>query len=238
MTLETVSEWQLRIGAMHEAWELVEGQVVARDRRLVTAWTERLTQMRGEQATITATGGWTTGASTLMGALWVQNNEVLLTRALAWALRPDGRHRMGRAALDALARHLGLEPLPIAADVRVLTEESRRDAGEDDSVPLTRADLVVYTPLWTLIVEAKVFAPEQPQQLDRLSALWADEVAPCRVFLTRGHRTPVTARDSAGLWRPLSWAEVAAVLRNATHGQATPGGVQDVIETLEAYHHA
>ncbi|WP_199424702.1 PD-(D/E)XK nuclease family protein [Actinotalea solisilvae] len=231
---DAVADWHTRIGDVQAAWREQDQRAVARDQAVVAGWVGRLAAMRAEQAASTAAGRWTTGSSTLMGALWVQHNEVLLTRALAWVLRPEGRHRLGRAPLDVLAQHLRLEPLPSGAKVRVVTEDTRKD--EDDLVGPTRADLVVYTPLWTMVIEAKVFAPEQPNQLDRLGHLWADDVAPCFVFLTRGYREPVTAERSAGLWRAVSWADLAALLRVALRDRQEPAGVRDFIETLEAYH--
>ena len=228
--------WEERATRMQDEWKTVLHREDAGAVTEAARWRERLESMRQEQARLKAAGAWTTGPATLMGALWLQNSEVVLTRALAWLLRPDGRHGLGSASLDGLAAHLGL--VAPGSDARVVTEESRELTGSDGSPALTRADLVVYAREWTLVVEAKVFAPEQPDQLDRLHSLWADEVNPCFVYLTRGERTPLTARTSAGCWRGMSWWHVAGVLRTATEGRSVNPGVQDFVHTLEAYHRA
>lgn len=227
------SDWDDRIAMLRTEWARIERCAVAVVVREVAEWGDRLAVMRAEQSRVAADGNWTSGEPTLMGALWMQHNEVVLTRALAWLLRPDGRHRMGRALLDLIAERVGLPPLPPDAEIDVVTEEARR---ERESGRETRADLVVYGPSWTLVIEAKVYAAEQPDQLDRLADLWGEDIGPCFVFLTRGRRTPRTARRSAGQWQALTWADVAALLRAAVVGRRPRPGVEDFIETLEAYH--
>ncbi len=90
---------------------------------------------------------------------------------------------------------------------------------------------------WTIVVEAKTFAPEQRSQLDRLHQHWQDESNPRFVFLTRGQREQTTARHSRGHWHGLTWQQVADIIRTAA--DATTGvapGVHDYLGTLEAYH--
>ncbi|MCV2393266.1 PD-(D/E)XK nuclease family protein [Actinotalea sp. M2MS4P-6] len=229
--------WNAHHDRLRSEWTALDRAVVERQKAQVRQWGANLAEMRHTQAALVTRGAWTSGARTLLAALRLQDSEVLLTRGLAWVLRSDGRHQLGNSALDAIAEHLGLEAPVAGADVRVVTEESRQETPSGETLPTTRADLVVYAPSWTLVVEAKVYAPEQPDQLDRLHTLWADEMAPTFVFLTRGSRRPMTANASAKRWQPLSWADVAGLLRAAVAGGPCQPGVLDFIETLEAYHH-
>lgn len=206
-----------------------ETLVVLRDTRAVTIerWTDRLGTLAREQHELVAAGTWRGGPPTLMAALGLQYRELAVTAGLGWLLRPDGQHRIGARVLDGVLARLGLAASALGS-VRVVLEEQREQ---------TRADLVVYGTDFTVVVEAKVFAMEQPEQLERLEAHWAHEPGPVFVFLTRGHRVPTTARPDGAHWHGLSWADVAHVTRRAAEDSPDPApGVWEYVETLEAYH--
>ncbi|GAA2014227.1 hypothetical protein GCM10009719_26110 [Nocardioides kribbensis] len=119
-----------------------------------------------------------------------------------------------------------------ASRVRVVREETRADERGK-----TRADLVIYGTGWTLVVEAKTFAVEQPEQLDRLYRLWTDDPDPQFVFLTRGERDQKTAEVSAGRWTPLTWEQVADIASSAATSRAgVAPGVFDYLATLKGFH--
>jgi hypothetical protein len=180
-------------------------------------------------------GRWRGGPRTLLAAIGIQYRELAVTAGLAWLLRPDGHHGLGSAMLSSLLVRLGITGA--TDDVRVVCEETR---GDDQSSGLdrkTRADLVVYGSDWTIVFEAKTYAPEQDRQLDRLYHHWKREAAPRFLFLTRGAREPVSAIDSRAHWRLLTWGEIAGLARAAADGQPEVApGVRDYTETLEAYH--
>jgi PD-(D/E)XK nuclease superfamily len=106
--------------------------------------------------------------------------------------------------------------------------EETRSGGE------TRADLVVRMPGVTLLIEAKVYADEQPGQCDRLAEAWADE-KPTLVFLILDGRLPYTAVTSAGLWHQLAWPQVAAVIADAARASDCAPGVLDLLATIEIF---
>lgn len=215
---------------MAAAWQQLAATQGARDRGLVPQWEVRLADMQAAQRKLLSSGRWRGGPRTLLAALDVQYRELAMTAGLAWLLRPDGHHGLGPAVLTALLTHLGVDGSGAEPGVRVVLEEQR---------DRTRADLVVYGPTWTLIVEAKTFAVEQEQQLDRLHAHWSEEPAPRFVFLTRGERMPMTAVASRDAWCGLTWRQVAVLARAAAGSiaRAAPG-VYDYLATLEAYHRA
>ena len=188
-------------------------------------WASEIARMRDEQLRLRQEGQWRSGGRTLLRALWFHHDEVVLCRGLAWLLTPDGWHGLGSAVLVGLLDALGLASEGAAGAV-VVTEERRDD---------TRADVIVRFDGTTLLIEAKVWAPEQEQQADRLAEHWSDESATL-VFLTRDGRSPATGVVSRELWKPISWGAVAALIRTAigAHPDCEPG-VREYLRTLEIY---
>jgi hypothetical protein len=205
----------------------------------VGADADRFEVIRGEWAAVSPEGGlendferltdewrkveWRSGGTTLLAALGRQYDEVALCRGLAWLLDPDGGHRMGRHPLCALLRDLDLHVVE-DAPVDIGVEEARTD---------TRADIVLRVGGQTVIIEAKVFAGEQPRQADRLSRQWAG-TSTTLVFLTRTGYSPYTANDSEGLWVPRTWRDVAALMRRVADqaGLHPSAGAREYIETI------
>lgn len=218
-----------RHAIVRDAWREVLDLDRSREISDTHDWTSRIEQMREAHRDLVERGTWRGGPRTLLAALALQYRELPLTAGLAWLLRPDGHHGLGHSMLTGLLRKLAVDTQnPHPGQVRVVLEETREQ---------TRADLVVYGSDWTLVIEAKVFASEQGEQLDRLHQLWCDEPGPVFVFLTRGQRAPTTAATSDGNWKPLTWeqvAEVAAAMVRSRAGVAP--GVHDYITTLESYH--
>jgi len=203
------------LAQMSEEWNAV-----------LAGWEQSIDSMRREAAALRDQGQWRGGHRTLMHALGFQHREVYLTAGLAWLLDPDGWHGLGSKVLSGLLMRLGLLPA-IDYPVSVAVEETR-SGGE------TRADLVVRMPSLTLLIEAKVYADEQPGQCDRLAEAWADE-KPTLVFLTLDGRLPYTAVTSAGLWHQLAWPQVAAVIADAARASDCAPGVLDLLATIETF---
>lgn len=82
---------------------------------------------------------------------------------------------------------------------------------------MARADLVVYGPGWTIVIEAKIHAPEQREQGRRLADAWSDAVY---VFLTRRGGSMRTAGDSP--WLAMTWTEMMALVRGALERASAP----------------
>lgn len=220
--------WQDRYDVVAARWHDIaskERAAVASDLR---AWGDRIDSMREVQRDLVATGHWRGGPRSLLAALGLQYRELTMTAGLAWLLRTDGHHGLGSALLERLLARLDVPTSGPGVGVRVVLEEQRAN---------TRADLVVYASTWTLVVEAKTFAGEQEEQLDRLHQHWQHEPAPRFVFLTRGARALKSAERTADAWQSLTWEDVAALIRDAVRTSASPApGVRDYLTTLEAYH--
>lgn len=191
----------------------------------VPQWEDRLVSMQTDMRSLQREGRWRSGGRTLMHALGMQHNEVLLCRGLAWLLTPDGWHGLGDRFLVRLLEHLDLSS-DGAAPTTVMTEESR-DA--------CRADIVIRAGSVVVVIEAKVFAGEQRGQADRLAGAFRDE-DPTLVFLTRDGRLPATAVKSAGEWINLTWTDVSTLLDEVLLEcpERVPG-VADFAQTLNHY---
>lgn len=211
------------------SWQVAVEQERQATSALVERWEASAATLAKEEAALTAGGRWRGGPRTLMAALRLQYRELPLTAGLAWLLRPDGHHGLGTLALDALLRHLGLPACEAPNRVRVALEDHRED---------TRADLVVYGSDFTIVVEAKIFALEQPRQLERLESLWEHDPGATFIFLTRGERPPTTARAGGAQWHALTWTDVASIVQRATDvSTGAAPGVEEFRATLEEYHH-
>lgn len=210
----------------------VWGQLAATDHSRgvaeVAQWGIRLAELRSTQRKLLSAGRWRGGPRTLLAAVDVHYRELAMTAGLAWLLRPDGHHGLGDALLSGLLNEIGLDARESVRGLRIELEEAREE---------TRADLVLYSADWTVVVEAKTFAPEQKRQLDRLYQRWRDEPDPHFVFLTRGQRAQKTARHSRGHWQGMTWRQLADLIRDAVGARTgVAPGVHDYLNTLEAYH--
>lgn len=191
----------------------------------VDEWERSLARMRLEVADLRATDQWHSGGRTLLRALDLHHSELHLCRGLAWLLNPGAWHGLGTSFLEALLADLSL-PLDGADRAIVAVEETRSD---------TRADVIVRTPGTTLILEAKVFAREQPSQCDRLAREWANE-SPTLVYLTLDGRAPATAVRAGAAWQAMTWRHVAALASSAARSCVNPApGVWELLETLDRY---
>lgn len=208
--------WEPTFDLMTSEWQGLDTPSVDVD------WDAALAVMLTEMADLKRRGEWRTGKRTLLGQLGINYQEVLMCKGLAWLLSPDAWHGLGDLFLLEFLGTLGL-PEDGADRAVVVVEESRGD---------TRADLVVRFSATTVVLEAKIFALEQPQQADRLAMGWADE-DPTLVFLTPAGRMPQTAVASAGQWRCLSWSAIADMAERAVSRASNPSaGALDLVETL------
>jgi hypothetical protein len=214
-----------RLAQMSEEWTVILASSPS-DREVIASWEQSIDSMRREADSLRDQGQWRGGHRTLMHALGIQHREVFLTAGLAWLLDPDGWHGLGSRVLSGLLTQVGL-PTAVSYPVSVAVEETR-PGGE------TRADLVVRMPGVTLLIEAKVYADEQPGQCDRLANAWAEEQAEL-VFLTLDGRLPHTAVTSAGVWHRLAWLQVAAVIADAARSSDCAPGVLDLLATIEIF---
>ncbi len=131
---------------MQARWRSPPTQARARDAGKVTDWEASGREMSEREAEHFRRGRWRGGPRTLLAAMNVQHLGLMMTAGLGWLLRPDGHHGLGDRMLPSLASRVGLRSAADVHRVRLVLEEQRDQ---------TRADLLVYGPSWTIVVEAK-----------------------------------------------------------------------------------
>lgn len=164
----------------------------------------------------------------LFGTMDYGRLETAHTRTLAWLLNPamSKEHGFGLKLLEACLARFTDQPLREVQDVRVEAEYCCTGLGGSE---LGRLDVMAEGRWedgtgWLLVIEGKVDAWEGEEQLDRYEE-WMDFYArdrqQIRVFLSPDGRPASTGEDE---WRPLSFAELAEMLRTAAAGEEKKPG--------------
>jgi hypothetical protein len=122
----------------------------------------RVDVLRQLESQLVAEGRWAAGPFTMFEVLGLTRHELANCRMLGWLLDPLAPHGLGTRSLQRFLAHLnelaGEDRLPTEATVArttIVREEARSS---------TRADLILYGVGWTVVIEAKVGAGEQPEQ--------------------------------------------------------------------------
>ncbi len=192
-------------------------------------WETTFSGIATEYEAIRRRGEWVIGRQDLFGVLHMGRSELSHSAVLAWLMNPDGRHRFGRRFFDGLASScwpdLDLQSLRVrAVDLEVQRAE-------------TRADIVVWGDVASLVFEVKVDAAEEVRQCDRLYERFSSEPGSHFVYLTPTGRVPLTATgNAAAVFKALSFRKVAEVLEsvlgdaNSTDSTGTAG---NYLQTLK-----
>lgn len=177
-----LADWRGTIRTMDREWDEI---AVRRTRRLVAEWREAMTEMRQRHDRLVSDGLWLTGPSDFFEIVGLARHENTHSRLLGWLLTPTARHGLGCGLVERLVEHCTGAPVSVPPAVRkVVFSEWRNDR---------EADLVVWGGSFTLVIENKVDASEQPSQCDDLYENFKNEKAPLFVFLTPDGRRPHTA---------------------------------------------
>jgi hypothetical protein len=215
-----------RFGALLVEWN----ELLGRERQVVLGeWTETMARMTGEEVALRRVGRWVRGPSDIFGVLGISRAEVRHTRLIAWLMDPAGRHGLGVGFLQrVLARAFPEERFEGLDRASPACEVVRADC---------RADIVVWGPSFTIVIEAKVDAIEGPEQCAYQYLQFSDEPGSRFIFLSPRGRLPETATGEAeGAFRSVSFGALREDLRNALEGGAPAtgrGAAEDYLRTLE-----
>ena len=206
------------------------GEIAARrTRTLIAEWREAMREMRSRHDRLVSNGLWLTGPSDFLDIVGLARHENTHCRILKWLLTPTARHGLGCGLVERLVEHctgkLVSAPLPVK---KVATSEWRNDR---------EADLVVWGRSFTLVIETKVDASEQPSQCDDLYENFKNENAPLFLFLTPDGRKPHTAttQRSQCAFRTLSWPGIRAMLEEAMNESRPATGVASAADVVRNY---
>jgi len=141
----------------------------------------------------------------------LKKDELRISRVLAWYLDPKAGHGLGAGFIE---RFLSLSEMHASfSSVRVLCENY------PDGMTGNRVDILIDSPQFLMIVEVKIGAGEQPDQIDRYCRIAASRAGVGRpwkvVYLTLDGRNPASGSSDADQVFCMSWSEVAGILRIA-----------------------
>ncbi len=204
--VDRVRLWEAQFRAMEREW----GEISAHWTRVrMAAWRGAMSEMQRQHGRLVSDGLWVAGPSDFLAIIDQARAENTHSRMLRWLLKPTGRHGLGCGLVRRLVEHCTGEPAPVSLAVREVAFSQWRNDRE--------ADLVVWGEDFTLVIENKVDATEQPRQCDDLYANFKNEKAPQFLFLTPNGRKPGTATTPGALraFRTLSWPEVGTMIETA-----------------------
>ena len=197
MPIDQVSSWKAHIRSMEGQWRAIGER---QTRVLLADWRTTMAEMRLQHDRLVSDGLWVTGPSDFLDIIGRARDENTHSQVLEWLLTPTARHGLGSALAKRLVDHCTGESASAPVAVRKAVFSYWRNGRE--------ADLVVWGHNFTLIIENKVDAAEQPDQCDDLYENFKDEIAPLFIFLTPDGSQPSTATDTGS----------ASVLSELSHG--------------------
>ena len=224
--VDQVRSWESDVRAMEREWGAIS---VRRTKALLVDWREAMSEMQRERDRLISDGLWVAGPSDFLGILGLARNENMHSRMLEWLLKPTGRHGLGCGLVRRLVEHCTGKPSPSPLAVRDVTFSQWRNGRE--------ADLVVKGEDFTLVIENKVDADEQPDQCDDLYANFRNETASQFIFLTPEGREPHTATAPLAnrAFNALSWREVRRMIEAALTESQPASGPADAVGVVENY---
>ena len=224
--VDRVRSWEPQFRAMERDWGEIS---VQRTRALLADWRGAMSEMRSQHDRLVSDGVWVTGPSDFLDIIGLARNENTHSRMLQWLLKPTGRHGLGCALVRRLLEHCTVNPVPAPLAVREVTFSQWRNDRE--------ADLVVRGDDFTLVIENKVDAPEQPHQCDDLYSNFKNENAPMFLFLTPDGRKPRTATTPCAqrAFRTISWPEVRAMIETALGESLPASGPAAAVDVVGNY---
>ncbi len=207
------------LAQMVEEWEYIESASL---NQVLSEWNVAFETLAREESELRARGDWVRGPADMFGVLGHSRAEVRHTKLVAWLLDPVARHGLGTRFLELMLE-------------RVYPGEQFDDL--DRAEPACevvrgpcRADIIVWGPGFTIVIEAKVDAEEGRRQCDEQYEQFADEPGSRFIFLTPRGRQPRTATgDAAEVWQKLSFAAIRDDLCTAMT-ETTPGPARRVAE--------
>ena len=225
-SVDRVRSWDAHIRAMEREWDEV---LVRQTKALLAGWHEAISEMQAQQDHLVSDGLWVTGPTDFLDIIGQARDENTHSRMLEWLLKPTGRHGLGGGFVRQLVERCTGKPVPAPLAVRKVAFSVWRNDRE--------ADLVVWSENFTLVIENKVDADEQPSQCEDLYRNFKNENAPLFLFLTPDGRKPHTAAtaDAQRAFHALSWPEVRVMLETALSESRPAAGVATAVDVVRNY---
>jgi len=226
MPINRLSSWQAHLRSMENQWEeIAERQT----RTLLADWRTTMAEMRHRHNRLVSKGLWVTGPSDFLDIIGRSRDENTHSRMLEWLLTPTARHGLGCGLARRLVERCAGESASGPVAVRKAVFSYWRNGRE--------ADLVVWGQNFTLIIENKVDAAEQPDQCDDLYENFKNEIAPLFLYLTPDGSQPFTATtpEAQRAFTALSWPEVRAMLEATLNETGPATALADAVDVVRNY---
>ena len=222
---EQVPSWEAHFRAMEREW----GEISARRTRVLLAnWHEAMSEMKHQHNRLVSGSQWVTGPRDFLDIIGRARDENTHSHMLEWLLNPTGRHGLVCGLVRRLVQHCSNRPAPIPLAVRKVKFSQWRNHRE--------ADLVVWGEDFTLVIENKVNAIEEPDQCDDLYANFKNEKGPRFLFLTPDGRKPSTATgDAKSSFRTLSWPELRGMIEEELRESRPASGATLAVDVVRNY---
>lgn len=196
----------------------------------ISDWESEMSRLAAEQRTLRADGAWLRGRDDWFGVLGIHRAEIRHSAIIAWLLDPSARHGLGTRFLDSFLERAFHEAFDDTDRARTRCEVTRGEC---------RADIVIDTSTWTIIIENKVDAIESPRQCDILFERFGNDPGARFVLLTPSGTKPESASgEAAEAFASLSYRDIREMLARAL-GSTAAGSVrgrhiaEDYLRTLE-----
>lgn len=205
------------------------GVLRRQEEALLSDWRRAMSDMQSQHDRLVASGRWVTGPSDFLAIIDLARHENTHSRVLKWLLTPTARHGLGCSLAERLVEHCAGKLPSQPLSVREVTFSEWRHGRE--------ADLVVWGETFTLIIENKVDAGEQPDQADDLYANFKSETAPLFLFLTPDGREPHTANNpnAQRAFRCISWPSVRRMIEAALAESPSASSSATGVSVVENY---
>ena len=239
--LDQVRRWEEQFLVMEGEWKKIHQKQVT---HLVAEWRQTMTKMRRGYQELVSRGLWVSGPSDFLSIIERAEDERTHSRMLAWLLTPTGRHGLRNLLLSRLLEHCDSKHSD--AEMAQVQPASTADCLYSVDCPCWRngreADIVAWGKDFTLVVEMKVNAGEQPAQCNDLYENFKGEPGARFLFLARKNVIPETATtpDAQRAFKKISWPEVRHMIEDALNDPVSKQGaavpiVENYILTLKEH---
>jgi hypothetical protein len=205
---------------MEAEWRLIG----ARSTSSMSDWEQQFASVAAEEENLRTEGLWAHGRDDLLGVLGRQRDELTHSRMIAWLLDPCAHHGLGtRVLAGILAMSFHSDPPASAA---LALAKPRCEVTLIDG----RLDIVVEAPGLYLVIENKVDAPEGDRQCEHYYQNIQRPDARFVLLSPEGKGAQSESDDVRSAFRPLRYASLADIIRDALASAPAQGRARPVVE--------
>lgn len=200
-----IEQWRKSFVELRAEWNAIH-------RKKVEQWCEQFTKIRAEYHKLVENGEWQRGPSDLLSIIDRRRREVFHSSVIGWLMDPLAPHGLETAFLEQFLRKCN--PNWSLVEERLNTVSVKCEVARGNC----RADIVIWSDNFKLVIENKVDAEEGNRQCERLFQAFRDENDHVRfVFLTPRGRAPrsVQSKEATKAFETVSYRDVRRCIEGA-----------------------